>query len=319
MTPAATLGAYALALALVFGAALGVGNAVGPVGAVAQSPHTGTAHEDPASGTDPASAGHGASSADQPAERAAVPGGLAVASDGYALELDRTTMQTGTSALSFTVRGPDGEPLTDYTPTHEKELHLIVVRRDLTGYQHLHPERDDAGVWSLPVSLAEPGPYKVFADFTPAGREDGLTLAADLAVPGEYAPRPLPAPSASASVDGYDVELDGRLVAGTSSPVTLSVSRGAEPVTDLQPHLGAYGHLVALRAGDLAYLHVHPDGGIGEPGTTAGPDVTFTVDVPSPAVYRLFLDFAHAGAVHTAELTAPAAPAGAAPADAHAH
>lgn len=40
--------------------------------------------------------------------------------------------------------------------------------------------------------------------------------------------------------------------------LTLSVAKGTHPVTDLQPYLGAYGHLVALRQGDLAYLHVHP-------------------------------------------------------------
>ena len=41
--------------------------------------------------------------------------------------------------------------------------------------------------------------------------------------------------------------------------LTLTVTKDGQPVTDLQPYLGAYGHLVALRAGDLAYLHVHPE------------------------------------------------------------
>ena len=29
----------------------------------------------------------------------------------------------------------------------------------------------------------------------------------------------------------------------------------------MEPYLGAKGHLVALREGDLAYLHIHPEGG----------------------------------------------------------
>ncbi len=80
------------------------------------------------------------------------------------------------------------------------------------------------------------------------------------------------------------------------------MERDGRPVTDLQPYLGAYGHLVALREGDLAYLHVHPDGAPGDGSTQPGPDVVFEAAVPSGGDYRLFLDFRHDGVVHTAEL-----------------
>ncbi len=90
-------------------------------------------------------------------------------------------------------------------------------------------------------------------------------------------------------------------------------------MTDLQPYLAAYGHLVALREGDLAYLHVHPAeasaGGAsidaGAPGgaTPAGPQVEFVAEVPTAGSYRLFLDFRHDGVVRTAELTVPTGPA----------
>jgi hypothetical protein len=94
------------------------------------------------------------------------------------------------------------------------------------------------------------------------------------------------------------------------------------PVTDLQPYLGAYGHLVALREGDLAYLHVHPEGAPGDGATPAGPRVEFAAEVPSAGTYRLFLDFRHAGVVRTAEFTVAAGPApgpAAAPAPAAGH
>ena len=307
MKPAATLGLYAGMLAIVFGAAVGVGNAVGPVGTAGADsvPHSagsgGGEHSEHSSGEHSSGAGEHSAPAVPDADLA--PGGLAVSSDGYTLRLDRTTQIAGTrTSFSFAVTRPDGEPLTEFTRTHDKDLHLIVVRRDLTGYQHLHPTRDAQGRWTVPLTLAEPGPYKVFADFTPAGRDRALTLAADLTAPGVYTPTPLPAPTRSTSVDGYEVALDGTLVAGTSSRLVLTVHRDGRPVTDLQPYLGAYGHLVTLREGDLAYLHVHPDGATVEPG----PDIVFSADVPSPATYRLFLDFAHAGAVRTAELTATA-------------
>jgi len=74
-------------------------------------------------------------------------------------------------------------------------------------------------------------------------------------------------------------------------------------VTDLQPYLSAYGHLVVLRDGDLAYLHVHPTGEPGDGATRPGPDVRFRTTAPSTGTYRLFLDFRHGDVVRTAEFT----------------
>jgi hypothetical protein len=300
MTPAATLGAYAAALAVVFTAAVGLGTAVGPVGTAAARPasHSTADHSDAADAA--------AAARDESAPAELVPGGLAVTTDGHTLELATDVLAPGTpSTLRFTVTDPDGEPVTDVTPTHGQDLHLVVVRRDLTGYQHLHPTRDARGTWTVPLTLAEPGPYTVYADLRPAGRDESLVLAADLTAPGPYTPVPLPAPVTAVTVDGYEVRLDGALVAGTSSPLVLTVGRDGEPVTDLEPYLGAYGHLVALRAGDGAYLHVHPDG-----PAAAGPDLAFAAEVPSAATYRLFLEFSHRGVVRTAELTATATRSG---------
>ena len=66
-----------------------------------------------------------------------------------------------------------------------------------------------------------------------------------------------PAPARSVEVDGYRVELDGHAEAGTETTITCRVTRAGDPV-DVEPYLGAAGHLVSLREGDLAYLHVHP-------------------------------------------------------------
>jgi hypothetical protein len=81
------------------------------------------------------------------------------------------------------------------------------------------------------------------------------------------------------------------------------VSRSGRPVTDLDPYLAAYGHLVILRAGDLGYVHIHPVGTPGDGTTPAGPRITFNAEVPTAGDYRLFLDFQHAGQVHTAAFT----------------
>lgn len=196
-----------------------------------------------------------------------------------------------------------GRPVTAYERAHGKELHLIVASRDLRTYRHLHPGRSADGTWSTPVDLPAAGGYRVFADFKPAHRSQGVTLGADLAVAGAYRPAEITEPSSAAIVDGYKVTLGGDLRAGVASRLTLTVSRNGRKITGLEPYLGAYGHLVALRSGDLAYLHVHPDGEPGDGATEPGPDVSFTTTAPSAGTYRLFFDFQHQGTVRTAAFT----------------
>jgi hypothetical protein len=292
------IGGYTLGLLAVFGAAVGIGAAVTPT-----STSAATSVAVPEDGGDMS-----AMSSAPAAGAAALPGGLMVSQDGYTLRLaDRTAPAGAQTPLQFQILGPDGAPVTDYRTEHDKDLHLIAVRRDLSHFQHVHPVLDPAGTWSVPLDLSAPGEYRVFADFAPTGHEGGLVLGADLAVPGTYEPVPLPEPAAVAQVvDGYEVTLAGELVPGQASELTLTVSKDGAPVTDLQPYLAAYGHLVALRAGDLAYLHVHPAGEPGDGVTPAGPGITFYATAPSAGDYRLYLDFQHAGVVRTAEFTVQA-------------
>ncbi|MCZ2860115.1 hypothetical protein [Blastococcus sp. VKM Ac-2987] len=297
------IAAFAVGLVAVFGAAVGVGSAVGPIGPAGD---TGGTAGTGGAGHAVAGPGHGGGGSAAPAP-ADEPGGLTVSADGYTLALADDTAPAGPATpVAFTVLGPDGSPVTAYDTEHDVDLHLIAVRRDLSGYQHVHPELGDDGAWRAPLAL-EPGTWRLFADFTAAADGANRVLGADLAVPGDYAPEPLPAPSAVAQVDGYTVVLTGELVPGEESELTLSVSRDGVPVTDLQPYLGAYGHLVALRDGDLAYLHVHP---AEHEGTSAapGPHVPFVTTAPSTGTYRLFLDFRHGDAVHTAAFTVPVEP-----------
>jgi hypothetical protein len=153
----------------------------------------------------------------------------------------------------------------------------------------------------VPLLLPAGGVYRAYADVVPAGGP-ALTLGVDLFAPGDFTPIPLP-PSRVAQVDGYQVRLDGELVPGVDSPVFATVSRSGAAVTDLEPHLGAFGQLVALRRSDLAVAHLRPDAPV--PATTdrSGPAVAFTAQDLSPGGYRLFLSFRHGGAVRTAEFT----------------
>lgn len=290
--------AFTAGLAAVFGAAVGVGTLTGPVGAIGA-----TSTADPAGhGTD-----HTPTGPTSTYQAAGLPGGLMVSQDGYTLDLaERQLPAAATVPLQFQILGPDGKPVTRYTTAHGKDLHLIVVRRDLTDFQHVHPQLDGQGTWSVPLDLSGSGVYRVFADFTPADRDDKFTLGADLSVAGGYRPQPLPATSRTAVVDGYTVTLDGTLEPGQEAELTLTVRKDGQPVTDLQPYLEAYGHLVTLRDGDLAYLHVHPAGSPGDGTTEPGPGITFYATVPSAGDYRLFLDFRHDDQVRTAAFTVTA-------------
>ncbi|MBF6163078.1 hypothetical protein IU421_24730 [Nocardia cyriacigeorgica] len=294
---------FALGLAAVFGIALGLGAAVGP------EPSEPAGYDAHAAG----SAITGGSGSAQ------LPGGLVATEAGYTLALDNATTTTSADAkLRFRILDETGAPVTRYVRSHDKDLHLIVVRRDMAAFQHVHPELDANGTWSVPLNLSRAGDYRVYADFTPEGGE-ALTLGADLRVAGQYDVQPLPAPATNTTVGDYTVTLNGAITPGQASKVTLSVSRNGQSVTDLQPYLGAYGHLVALRASDLAYLHVHPEGEPGDGVTAAGPGITFYVTAPTTGDYRLFLDFQHEGVVRTAEFTATAGPASTTPAPGAGH
>lgn len=275
---------FVVGCALLFAVALGLGRLVGPVAVEpVAADHGGMADGAGTGGTDDM-AHHDV-------------GGLEAAADGYTLALTDAPAAAGRQRLAFAVTGPDGHRVTAYDEQHERDLHLVVVRRDLTGFQHVHPVLDPAsGEWSVDVDVS-PGAWRVLADFLPSGGEP-LVLGTDLLVPGAFAPEPLGADALVAHVDGFDVTLDGRLEAGEETVLTATVTQGGRPVTDLQPYLGASGHLVALRDGDLGYLHVHPD-----EDTGSGPGIAFHTEFPTAGRYRLFLDFRHGDEVHTAAFT----------------
>ena len=219
----------------------------------------------------------------------AEPGGLAVASGGFRLEVPETVLPAGrASSFSFTVHGHHG-PERQFDEHGGVQVHLIVVRRDLTGYQHLHPEPIDGGAWTTELSLPAAGVYRAYVDFERDGRQ--TVLGVDLFAAGEFEPRELPGPAAVAEADGYRVELSGGAGAGAHGVLTYRLTREDESFVP-EPYLGAGGHLVALRQGDLAYLHAHP---LAErPG-----GLDFGVTFPTAGSYRLFLQFQHDGRVRT--------------------
>jgi hypothetical protein len=225
---------------------------------------------------------------------------------GYTLQLLETTHDAAHEEwLRFRVLDRHGRVVTAFRESHGKRVHLIVVPHDLTSFQHVHPVMDEAGTWSVALAPLQSGRHRLFADVFPHGEATALTVWHDLHVPGGPEVRPLPPPTRTAITGRYEVALEGDLVAGVPSTLTFRILQDHHEVTDLQPYLGAYGHLVAIRDGDLAYAHVHPDGEPGDGRTRPGPTAAFHTELPRPGTYRLFLDFQHDGSVHTAAWTVP--------------
>ena len=222
--------------------------------------------------------------------------GLAVAEHGLRVVVEDPELRSGAlERLRFRVVDERGATVRDFDVEHTKRMHLIVARRDLTGFQHLHPEMAADGTWSTPLELNEAGSYRLFADFSHDG--EATTLASDLRVDGPADLVPLPAPRPTAVSDGgYDVRLDsGAARAGEEAELRFTVTKDGRPVAT-EPYLGADGHLVALRDGDLAFLHVHPT-------DAAGDSIGFEATFPTTGAYRLFLQFKVDGKVQTVAFT----------------
>ena len=205
------------------------------------------------------------------------PAGLAVEQEGYRLVQQRSTFVAGRSRpYVFRILGPGGSVLRDYDVEHERRLHLIVVGRERDApFLHLHPRQRADGAWTVPLELPVAGSYRVFADFTTGGER--RTLGIDLTATA--------GPPAAAWWDSiYAVKLRGQ-----GDRLVFDV-RGDRGPVETQRYLGAAGHLVVLREGDLAYIHAHAE----------DDELAFDVPFPSEGRYRLYLQFKVGGHVETA-------------------
>jgi len=294
-TTASRLASFAAGLALAAGAAGAVGAATGatpPFQDCLKAAASGAGFGSQAM----ADAAHGAPRMIEP-----VPGsdGLHAQLAGLRLApLSQTLTAGASSTWRFQIVGCDGNPVRHFDRDNTKLLHLIVVRTDLSGYQHLHPTLGADGTFTIELKTPRSGTYRAITDFVIDGRK--YVLGTNLTAAGPVRSIPLPAPALESSVDGYDVELQrpAQLEAGQEAQLTFRITRQGQPVGDLEPYLGSYGHLVALHAPELAYSHVHPISADRSSGA-----ITFNTELNERGSYRLFLQFQTHGRVHTVAFT----------------
>ena len=128
----------------------------------------------------------------------AIPGADGLRSElaGVRLESRSGSFAAGaTTTWRFRLVDCDGNAVRDLEPENGKLLHLIVVRSDLTGYQHLHPALGPDGTWSIRVRTPRAGAYRAIADFVVDGRK--YVLGTTLRAPGRSPDRPHPTPGAA--------------------------------------------------------------------------------------------------------------------------
>lgn len=229
--------------------------------------------------------------------------GTTASAGGYRLTDVRLPSGTdGPGDLSFTILGPDGRPVTDYTQQQTKLMHLYVVRTDYAVFRHLHPTVAGDGTWTVPVDLAEPGDYRVIADFLPAGAERPLALGVAGTVPGPWRPTE----PAGVGDDGVvRVRVDGSGTVGPDGRFRLEVSTvDGGPVT-LGNYLGAAAHVSGFRTDGSTggvFVHVHPYGAP-EP-TGDGTRLTFHTTFEEAGDYLLFVQVRVDGILHTVPVRA---------------
>jgi hypothetical protein len=221
--------------------------------------------------------------------------GVVSARDRYRFVPATRQLANDGGTFHFVIEGPKGTPVVDFTQEHDKDLHFILVNRDLTIFHHVHPTRAADGTWSIDLPALPAGSYRAVADFHVA-HGPRLALGTDLSVAGTYIPTTLAEPATTSSVDGYEITMRSEVRDGGEVKIALTVRKDGKVITDLQPYLGAFGHLVAMRSGDLAYAHVHPD-------DYADGTVNFDAELNSAGRYGLFFDFKHGDTVHTATFT----------------
>jgi hypothetical protein len=227
--------------------------------------------------------------------------GLSDSHDGFLIQPVVLPTTRGKAPISFRILGPTGKALTEYETAQTKPLHLYLIRDDVSGYQHLHPTLV-ADVWSTEVDLDDGGAYRVYAEFTPKGRDvlsHPTTLGLPFVIAGDTRLAPLPGPAGSVSVDGFAVtRLDGtaHLRAGKGALLRFQVSSGTG-LPQLEPHLGAMAHLSAFEVRTQGLTHAHA--AAQAPEST----LTFHVEFANRGEQRLFLEFKVAGQVHRTAFT----------------
>lgn len=236
-------------------------------------------------------------------------------SDAYWLDLvpPGRVFQPGVpQVLRFAIRDPRKDEVTrQFDPQHERILHLFIVSHDLEYFTHVHPVQRRDGSFEEHVVLPRAGAYRLIADFVPSGAPPQLVQKSivtagyrgSLLRDGR-----LVLDVADKVVDGVRVKaVIPEPVAGREQLVTFELEDAGtgRPIDDLEPYLGATGHLLLVGADLQTAAHSHP---VADLSNGPGPRVVFQVVFPREGDYRVWLQVQRGGRVLTVPFTVRARP-----------
>lgn len=206
----------------------------------------------------------------------------------------------------FTVSHPKtGKQIKDFNLLHEMPFHLFVVSRDFSHFDHIHPEKQKDGTFTIETTLPKAGHYQIYCDFFPAG---GLpqVIHKNLVTAGYTGDlvaaqaKITPNKTFSKTLNGmrFELKFDPEApVAGKPALVKYHITdaKTGKPVTDIQPYLGAWGHTLILSEDASDYLHSHPNEMIPEEADRSKliskSDVDFDTFFPRPGNYKIWSQF----------------------------
>ncbi|MGG0175719.1 hypothetical protein [Gottfriedia acidiceleris] len=198
--------------------------------------------------------------------------------------------------LNIQVNSLKGKPVDQFELEHEKLMHLIIVSKDLSFFDHLHPQYKGKGLFTVIPNFPNGGEYKLFADFIPKGSDKNVKSNL-VKVSGQPAgPVSLiPDKVLTKVIDGKEVTLKfDKLTTDNEVKMTYTIkdAKTKKDINDLQPYLGAVGHVVAISGDTNTYLHVHP---MNE--KSSGPVAEFMTSFPKKGLYKIWGQFKQNGKV----------------------
>ncbi len=178
---------------------------------------------------------------------------------------------------------------------HTEKLHLLAVDQSLKDYHHIHPvpSATEPGVYEFTFTPQSPFHYNAWAEIVPVATGEMQRLKTQITGSLDRNGPASVIPSKQAEEKGIRCEWKAEqpLQDGKASMVEVSfVDASGTPVTDLQPVMGAYAHLVGFSADGQSVLHAHPEGDeITDPNARGGPKLRFHVepDQSGPAQFYL--------------------------------
>jgi hypothetical protein len=185
-------------------------------------------------------------------------------------------------------------PAKDFEMVHERLLHLFILSQDLQQFAHVHPSQQKDGSFVYDAVLASAGAYRLIADFLPVGGSPQLIQRT--IVTSGYTGSLMPGARLAADVSDKLVD-DVRVKLSMPPPVGgreqlltfefVDAGSGA-PISDLQPYLGAVGHLLLVSADFESVAHSHP---VADMSAAVGPTIVFQAMFPRAGMYRLWVQF----------------------------